>query len=63
MIEQTLTHSGATRLALIITNYWMARGYQPTVTVEPVRISPERNVWGVRSDMINGHPQKKLRKH
>lgn len=61
--SDSLNYSGANKLADQIREYWRVRGYLVEVTVEATSLGGEMRVFVVRSDMINGQPQKKLRRH
>lgn len=62
-MEDTLSYSGALRLSRVIENYWATRGYQVEVVLEKISLRHLRVMWVIRSNMINGHPQKKISKH
>ena len=56
-----ITREGALRHAKMIAAYWEKRGYHvlPTVVDTGVKCGTSNgNVYGVRSDMVNGQPQK-----
>ncbi len=62
-----MTEAGAKRLAGTITGYWRERGYYAnvwpellTLTAEMERDRDSRRVWQVRSDMVDGHPLRRL---
>lgn len=58
------TREGALRHAKIIAAYWAKRGFDVLPRVEDTGAKAEHGrdgstVWGVRSDMVNGMPQRK----
>lgn len=64
IVGETMNQSGAERLMLTIRAFWIGRGYRPNVRIEQMRInsslikeSDYRNIYVVRSDMINGYPR------
>lgn len=51
-------------LAARVRGYWAARGYVVDVSIVPMgnpkaEAGKDRVVWGVRSDMVNGQPQRR----
>lgn len=61
--DDTLTYGGAQRLARIITQYWLTRGFEVDVIVDQVSVPHRPIMWVVRSTMLNGHPHRKVSKH
>lgn len=57
--EDTCTHSGATKTAAKIRNYWFERGYVVKTVVIPCgyHAAAREVVYGVRSNLVNGWPQ------
>ncbi len=66
MSSDTLAEIGARRLANSITAYWQKKGLDADVRVEgrSMRFSSSsdrsRTIWQVRSDMVNGQPQRQV---
>lgn len=57
-----ITREGSLRHAKMIAAYWEKRGLHVVPRVEEVASGKTHNmgiVWGVRSDMLNGMPQRK----
>lgn len=53
----TMTKSGAIRLACIIKSRWLDCGYVVGVWCEETKRTKDcPGAWGVRSDMVNGMP-------
>ncbi|MGJ5032342.1 hypothetical protein ACQR1I_36275 [Bradyrhizobium sp. HKCCYLS2038] len=52
--EDTLTKAGARSLVVQIREYWALRGH--SVRVEAVPIQDWPDMWGVRSNLVNGVP-------
>jgi hypothetical protein len=61
--SDSLTFTGANKLADQIRHYWRVRGYSVEVIVEDSSSPHRDNIWCVRSNMVNGHPQRKLVRH
>src|SRR3990167_7630383 len=64
-MTETLTRTGAQYLAGLIQAYWSSRGCMPMVRIEPIseyrKLSRDGIIgaaFQVRSDMLNGLPQK-----
>jgi hypothetical protein len=59
-----LTELGARELATKIKNFWAELGYDVVVHVEYCGKSnpPRGSFYGVRSDLLDGHPQRLLKK-
>lgn len=58
------TRDGANRHAKMIAAYWAKRGFDVLPRVEDTGARAEHGrdgsvVWGVRSDLVNGMPQRK----
>lgn len=54
----TFTEEGAKEIAERIRAYWKARGFTVKTHIEIERDArKERNLWSVRSDMLNGLPR------
>lgn len=60
MSADSLTSDGASRLAKIVAEYWMKRGFHVVTRVEEAARANGKTMYGVRSDTINGMPQRKL---
>lgn len=57
------SREGAERLAKMVAAFWAKRGLDVVTTVVDTGAKAEHglsgaNVWGVRSNMVNGMPQK-----
>ena len=61
--NDSLTYTGANNLAKKITEYWRVRGYAVKTFVEEASLGGEMRVFIVRSDLVNGYPQRKLPFH
>ena len=61
--SDSLTYTGANKLAEQIRDYWRNRGFSVEVIVEEASLGGQMRVFVIRSDMVNGQPQKRLRKH
>ncbi len=48
------------KLAARIREYWRSQGYDLTTSVEYLSAGRHGGVWCIRSDLINGIPQRKL---
>jgi hypothetical protein len=57
--QDLYTAKGAEKLKATILRYWLDRGYV-NVRAETYQISS--GIWGVRSNLVNGLPPKRLRK-
>lgn len=54
----SFTKKGAERLARTISDHWRSRGHKGVTTrVEPV--AGQENMFGVRSNLVNGRPLRK----
>jgi hypothetical protein len=62
MKQDHLTELGARELALKIKKYWAARGYSVSLRVEQVAPDKGGKLFAVRSDLLDGHPQRLLKK-
>lgn len=56
-VQDTLTKRGATLLAIKINEFWLDRGY-PQVRAERYELPGFDDVWGVRSNLVQGKPPK-----
>lgn len=61
--SDSLTYTGANKQAEEIRQYWRNRGFSVEVIVEEASLGGQMRVFVIRSDMVNGQPQKRLRKH
>jgi hypothetical protein len=59
-IPNNLSASGAADLARQIERFWAADGWAVRCWTVPVGTSEHGAVYGVRSDLINGHPRGKI---
>lgn len=57
----SLSEAGAHRLAAQINAYWRSLGYEVSTWVEPFTAGNLKTMYAVRSDMVAGHPQRKMR--
>jgi hypothetical protein len=58
-----LTELGARELALKIKKFWAARGYSVRLRVEQIDPAKGRGtMFVVRSDIVDGHPRRHLKK-
>ena len=63
MKQDHLTELGARELALKIKKFWAVRGYSVRLRVEQIDPAKGRGtMFVVRSDLLDGHPQRLLKK-
>lgn len=60
LASDTCSRRGAVEIARRIETYWQERGYLVETSIEAADALNFASVFGVRSDLVNGLPKRKL---